>query len=455
MSADTLLDFNAAGGAALVADGPIVGFDEPALTIPATDYLTTGDLTNGDAGDAGNIGLWSVEFWFRTPTLGTQQILAQGPNAHAAVPNRQWTVYLAAAGPGLGKIKFDHVDGTNTNYSLTGNTLLKTNTWYHVAAVKDGTTAYIYLNGVQDGSLAVNAPCWGDLIAGSADMRIGATTTTYAMDFAEFAFYREAMNAARALAHYQAGAQRGFAAQTTHTRFFSVLDQVTSTAPRGGSPGAVAGVTPRYMTGQSPLDLMREANQSDASGGSVDPMLFVAADGTLMFLAGDHRSVSPWNTLQATFGDQTGELGYVDITLDYSDSYLANEINVTREGTARVAGQTQTQTDSTSLSRYLRRPLNISGVPLDSDVLALNMAAGLLAKYKNPMLRVTSIELSTVDPLVAWSAFQREIGDKIRILRTPPGGGSRIQQDVWIQKIDIAGSNDGTPLSIRWSVSPL
>ena len=37
----------------------------------------------------------------------------------------------------------------------------------------------------------------------------------------------------------------------------------------------------------------------------------------------------------------------------------------------------------------------------------------------------------------------------------PPGGGARIFQQVWIQKIEMAGANDGTPLSVKWAVSPL
>jgi hypothetical protein len=72
-----------------------------------------------------------------------------------------------------------------------------------------------------------------------------------------------------------------------------------------------------------------------------------------------------------------------------------------------------------------------------------------------PALRILSIELSTMTPDVADEVFQREIGDKIAILRTPPGGGARITQQVWIQKIEISGTNDGTPLSVKWAVSPL
>lgn len=56
---------------------------------------------------------------------------------------------------------------------------------------------------------------------------------------------------------------------------------------------------------------------------------------------------------------------------------------------------------------------------------------------------------------MAEAVLQRELMDKVRILRTPPGGGSRIQQDSFIQKIDISAPGEGEPWTIRWAVSPL
>jgi hypothetical protein len=41
------------------------------------------------------------------------------------------------------------------------------------------------------------------------------------------------------------------------------------------------------------------------------------------------------------------------------------------------------------------------------------------------------------------------------VLRTPPGGGSRIDQTLTIQKIDVSGANNGQPWTIRWRLSPL
>jgi len=44
--------------------------------------------------------------------------------------------------------------------------------------------------------------------------------------------------------------------------------------------------------------------------------------------------------------------------------------------------------------------------------------------------------------------------DRIRILRTPPGGGARIDQQVFIQRIEMSGNPDGPP-SCTLGVSPV
>jgi hypothetical protein len=48
-----------------------------------------------------------------------------------------------------------------------------------------------------------------------------------------------------------------------------------------------------------------------------------------------------------------------------------------------------------------------------------------------------------------------DIGDRIRVLRTPPGGGPRIDQTLFVQSVRIDGANDGAPWRIRLGVSPL
>src|SRR5207302_328309 len=68
--------------------------------------------------------------------------------------------------------------------------------------------------------------------------------------------------------------------------------------------------------------------------------------------------------------------------------------------------------------------------------------------------RITSITLSTATPAVAEAVFRRDLGDRIRLLRTPPGSGARIDQTLFIHKIEISAT-PAAPWTIRWGVSPL
>ena len=55
-----------------------------------------------------------------------------------------------------------------------------------------------------------------------------------------------------------------------------------------------------------------------------------------------------------------------------------------------------------------------------------------------------------------WLALDNGlVMDRITVKRTAPGGGARISSDLYIQKIEVSGSNDGGPLTVRWGVSPL
>jgi hypothetical protein len=138
-----------------------------------------------------------------------------------------------------------------------------------------------------------------------------------------------------------------------------------------------------------------------------------------------------------------------------SPTYLINKWNVTRTARGPTTPITQTATDATSVSRYFKRSQSLSDVPVGTDAECSTIATELLAKHKDAMFRVTSVTFNLLDAATAKAVFRRELMDKITVKYTPPGGGSRISQDVFIQKIDIQGDNSGAPISATWGVSPL
>lgn len=140
------------------------------------------------------------------------------------------------------------------------------------------------------------------------------------------------------------------------------------------------------------------------------------------------------NTVQATFGDGVGELQYSKdgLTLSYDHETLANVAQITREG-----GSQQVATDSASVAKYLTRTFNRSDVLLETDGEAFSYAQWILYTSKEPELRFDTIKINPLkNPSVLFPhVLGREIGDRIRIIRRPPGGGSAITRDVFIRGI--------------------
>jgi hypothetical protein len=404
----------------------------------ASDVFTPALETNGP-GDAGGLGAFTFELWFKSSeaTPAADRVFVTGPTSSGPV-----NTYLLILNT-TGKIRGQVVNSSGTIVNAIGATSISADTWYHVALVYTGANVLVYLNGVQDASAAQT----GTIAAkeAAAYMYLGPSSppggTRY---YDEPAFYRYALPAARLLAHYTAGVNRGFPAQDPGARITSVLTAAGNTAAssiRAGSREMI----PTFMRGQSPLDELRNAEEAD----SVDSILFIAKDGTITFLDDGHRSVSPWNTVQATFDDDGTDLPYTDVAVDYSETFLANTINVTRTG-----GTTSTSSDATSISRYHSRTMALTDLPITTASDQSSIATALLAKYKDPLNRVTSITIGLTTSALIAAGLDLELADRIRILRTPVGGGTRIDQTAFVQSINLTATPN-RPWQIRLGVSPL
>lgn len=164
--------------------------------------------------------------------------------------------------------------------------------------------------------------------------------------------------------------------------------------------------------------------------------LYVDAAGKVVFrnrhaLLTDARS----NTSQLTFNDQaTGaEIPYHALSFSTDDSTMANTVKVTREG-----GTEQIATDTASITENFEVTFTPPSNPLlTSDTEALQMANWILSQSKDPENRFTEIMIKVHhDPdLIVPAVFARELGDRVTIIRHPPGGGDPIDQDVFIRGI--------------------
>lgn len=168
-------------------------------------------------------------------------------------------------------------------------------------------------------------------------------------------------------------------------------------------------------------------------------LFFVNASGVMVFHS-RHRALDvPYRTSQGTFGDAAGELPYPEMVLADDDQWLYNEVVVSRTG-----GTDQTATDSASGLDYFTRTLSPSATLHTTDTEALAMAEWLLSKYKGPHQRAqTIVILPQRDPDNLWpQVLGRELGDRITVVRRPPGGGTAITIECLIQAIEHQLSNN-------------
>lgn len=188
--------------------------------------------------------------------------------------------------------------------------------------------------------------------------------------------------------------------------------------------------------------------------------LYVDGGGRVRFrarnaLLTDARS----NTSQATFGDAGDELPYKDLAVSTDDATFFNQVRVTRATRETAEGDPpdepveQTADDSASQALFYAKTFVPSSAPIlltDADTAAY--AQWLLAVSSEPELRFTEITIEpAVQPADLWpQALGREIGDRITIVRRPPGGGDPIEMDCFIRGIEHTfGSEEWTT---KWTL---
>src|SRR5205085_341080 len=98
-----------------------------------------------------------------------------------------------------------------------------------------------------------------------------------------------------------------------------------------------------------------------------------------------YRTLSPYNGVQATFGDAGGsELSYLDLVSDYSDSFLSNQTVVTNRDAS-----TDVSTYTPSTVQYGTRATSFSVITNNN---AFTYAAAWNVKRAYPMVKIISLK---------------------------------------------------------------
>lgn len=140
--------------------------------------------------------------------------------------------------------------------------------------------------------------------------------------------------------------------------------------------------------------------------------LFVGKTGDVVF---KDRAASSSGTA-VLFADDGSGIPYQSISVVYGAELLYNEVTVTRTN-----GGTAVATNNASQDEYGILSLSRSGLPLDNDTSAQNLADYLVAQFAEPEYRFEALEIEIIDlPEATQTAIlDLELGDFVQVKFTP------------------------------------
>lgn len=408
---------------ALVTD-PDLAFDTGSylgyVTLPATSVL-------------GNT--FTVEAWMQFHAQPTSQ-----DRLYSQADATDTTFFVVGPNPGTGaniSLALTVADATHVqNYATAANLPISGDgKWHHVVFTRSGSTFQVYLDGVsQPVSLVIDtglATVVSQVRAGLC-RQIGFETPGANAAIDEVATYNSVLSAARVLAHYQAG---NFPAQTSGARLNAVLTVIGwSAGARNIDTGTTSlGAQTASLTTTKALAHMQLVEQTE------DGALFMTGDGKVRFISRTSQVQAPYNTSQATYGDNPGQFIYqpgLDLALDDLD--LFNQATV-----QNANGIVQQAQDVTSVAAYGLRTQSLSGLLGPNDAYALARAQWLVARFKQPVPRLRSISVYPLDNRTGGSdlvseTLGRELLDRITVLRFGAPGTT----DVFASYANIEGITD-------------
>ena len=196
--------FSSDNGGSISIDG---NSETKGITLPSVSTIM-GDGT----------GNWTIEFWYMTPSFTVS------PGASTTIPlisNINW--YNSANGSFWITVKanraikgvFNHDSSNSNNFEVESTTIISTNIWYHFAFVKQGDTIRLYVNGIQEDTVAASDLSSSGFYAGGNTLAIGRwqtyqtnspTTSRYGIgNFSSVRIYKDkGLTASEVLQNYNA-----------------------------------------------------------------------------------------------------------------------------------------------------------------------------------------------------------------------------------------------------------
>jgi hypothetical protein len=230
--------------------------------------------------------------------------------------------------------------------------------------------------------------------------------------------------------------------QTAAQRIVQVLNRadVRFPASRDIAPGFSILQGGSLPFGVNALEHLQAVARSDVG------VIFAAADGTLTYR--DARSAyNP--TSKLNFSDQPDPEVDADIDgieVQFGSEQLFNRVQVEREG-----GVGQVASDLSSIIRYGLRTLSNSGLLVNADDQAAEIAEFLLPNYKSPEYRFAKVSSDShlLEPSVRAAVVALDLQDVIRVMWAPSGVGDQVQRYATVLGIEHAITRDAHRVTLH------
>ena len=364
----------------------------------------------------------SIELWMNTTqAAGDYVSLVERGNATA---NGGFGLLLTTSPYAINWNIFTSTGIKNLQSVASG---LNNGQWHYIVGTWDGSTLRVYIDGTLSNSGATTGTLGALALSPHFGVRVGGTLS-YTGSLDEVAFYTSALSATQIAQRYAAG--RGvFPSQTRPARVSAVLDAAGWPTAERVTNGGTETMQASTLTNTTALQHLQDVTDTEAG------RLFMDSFGRVRFDGRDSLFLPPYTTTEATFNDNPLDedaLGYYDIKTVYDDANIWNDVRLTR-----VGGAEQVANDTTSIASYGLRTMRATNMLNTSDAGVLSLAQYRRTQYKDPVLRFTLLTLRPGIDTDLWDqVLARDIGDRVRVGRTPQGIGPSIAFDCWIEGVE-------------------
>jgi hypothetical protein len=254
------------------------------------------------------------------------------------------------------------------------------NEWTHYVGTWNGQHLKLYENGV----LAASIDHPETLQTVSANQFLHIATYPGSDDFNgyvdEVAVYEKALSAGRVLAHYTAATARGWPEQTAGTRIADIATHALWSEASIQTTGR--NVQPQMKHGQAKLEEISELMHAEGPR----TMFFFKGNGDPVYLGHEWQAGSSvYNTVQATFGPQSGQIPYDEVEPVY-DNEVYNDVTASKEGGEAV--------NVTTGAVPRRANAEFTDLLLSEDNEVESLANAVLDFYATPQMRPKTVSVN-------------------------------------------------------------